>query len=58
MQATTIITPHEGSNKNEHFNDSLCVAHIHTSTYYLDFIYWIRTKKYSDYLERKYIKRP
>jgi len=58
MQATTIITPHEGSNKNEHFSDKLCVAHLIPLVYYEDFTPWIRAGRVSTMLKLLYIKRP
>jgi len=51
MQATTIITPHEGSNKNEHFSDKLCVAHLIPLVYYEDFTPWIRAGRVSTMLK-------
>ena len=44
MRAVTNIQPHEGSNKNNHFTDKLCVAKMASVVYEVDFKPWLDNK--------------
>lgn len=48
--------PKEGSNKNEYFNDKLCVGNMPPMFYYEEYLPWERAKRISPVLNHIYKK--